>query len=174
MARDVLEHEIGGLTYKVTLLGSKRGLAMSVRIVKILGPTLSSFVDGVSGGKGDGIESLALGGSDALREICARLQPDELASIAEELAKLTTVVIDDKREPRLIDIYDDHFAGHYDALMKWLAFALEVNFRSFFAGTAGVRALAVRLMALIESQSKPQTSTGTSTESPPADTTAQA
>lgn len=172
MAREVVEKVIGGLAYKVTLLGSKAGRAMSVRILKLLGPTLAGFVEGTIG-KRDGAGAIALGASEAMREIALRLNEPELASIMDELAKFTTVAIDDKREPRLSDIFDDHFAGHYDWMMSWAAFAFEVNFRSFFAG-AGIAALAAKLMSLVEALPSPPASTGTSTVSRPAGDTAQA
>lgn len=171
----VCERDIAGRVYQTTLLGSKAGTRMSVRLLKLMGPTTSSFVDGLAGGRGDGEQSIALGVSDALREISTRLTGDELLSLMEELAKRTTVTLDAEHQPRLSDIFDEHFSGKYDEMMAWLKFCLEVNFQSFFGGSVGAAALARRIWTLIESRSKsPPTSTGTSTASPAADTTAQA
>lgn len=175
MARDVCETVIGEHTYRVTLLGAKAGTAMSVTLLKLLGPTVSSFVEGVVGGKHGGADSLAIGAADAVREITQRLTATELAQVMAELAKHTVVVLDAEREPQLSAVFDDHFAGRYDHLLAWLKFALEVNFRSFFVGSVGAGKLIERLMNLIASASpSPPASTGTSTASPPADTTAQA
>jgi hypothetical protein len=175
MAREVVEKVIGEHTYKVTLLGAKAGRAMSIRIVKLMGPTLSSFVEGVAGGKGGGEQSLALGASEAVREVALRLTEADCASIMDELAKFTTVALDPAHEPRLFDIFDDHFAGHYDCMLAWVAFALEANFKSFFVGAAGARSLVQKVMTLLSSASpSPPAPTGTSTGSPPASTTAQA
>jgi len=93
----------------------------------------------------------------------------------DELAKATVVVLDAEREPQLDRIFDDHFAGRYDQMLQWFAFALEVNFRSYFLDWLSDRGLLDRVMRLIASASQsPTASTGTSTASPPAATTAQA
>jgi hypothetical protein len=174
--RETREKTIGEFTYKVTLLGAKAGRTMSVRLLKILGPTVAAFVEGTVGAKsGDGDISLAVGASEMVREVVNRLSIDDVTVIQDEFAKQTTVVLDSEHEPRLTDIFDDHFAGHYDDLISWTRFALEVNFTSFFAGSVGPRGLIGRLMTLIASNSKsPPASTGTSTASPPASTTASA
>jgi hypothetical protein len=176
MARPVLEKTIDGVTYRVTLLGAQAGQAMSVKLLKLMGPSLASFIDGTIVSKSDGFGSLALGAADALRELTKSLTPESLKELADELARNTTVRVSADLEPRLIDIYDDHFAGHYDRLLGWLRFALEVNFRSFFAGSAVAREqLMQQLTTWLSSLSKsPQPSTGSSTESPQAAATPQA
>ena len=35
--------------------------------------------------------------------------------------------------------FDDHFAGRYDVLLKWLGFCLSVNFPSFFTIAASAK-----------------------------------
>lgn len=175
MARDVLEKEIAGHRYQVTLLDAKAATRMGVRLLKLMGPTTAGFIEGTAGGRGGAEQSIALGLSDAIREITTRLTGDELVSIMEELAKLTVVALDAEHHPRLSDIFDDHFCGRYDVMMAWLKFSLEVNFRSFFGGSVGAASLAKRVWTLIESRlQSPKESTGTSTGSPPVDTTAQA
>lgn len=175
MARDVCETVIGEHTYRVTLLGAKAGMAMSVTLLKILGPALSTFVEGVVVGKHGGEASLALGAADAVREITARMNAAELQSLMLELAKHTVVVLDQEREPQLSSIFDEHFSGRYDHLLAWFKFSLEVNFGSFFVGSVSGARLIERLTTLIASASpSPPASTGTSTASPPADTTVQA
>lgn len=174
------ERQIGEHTYRISLLGAKAGLAMAVRLAKLLTPSAASGVEGLVGSRSDGLGSFAVGIGECLRELSARISVEELSALCAELAKYTTVVIDEEREPQLSQIYDQHFAGHYDWLMEWFAFAMEANFRSFFAGTSGAdaAALVVRLAGLMERLAPPSpsqpASNGTSIESPQASATTAA
>lgn len=170
--RETREKRIGPYTYKVTHLDASAGTRMGVRLLKMLGPTAAGFLEGAAGAKTDGEGSLAVGAAQALREIAALAQPDEYMAFMKELAHCTVVVLDSEHQPRLDDIFDDHFAGHYDWLREWFRFALEVNFSSFFGGAGKLAGVLSQLQALIASTSKSQaTSTGPSTESPQAGTT---
>lgn len=174
------ERVIGEHTYRVQRLGARAGCTMAVKLAKWLAPSAASGVEGIVGARSDAFGSIALGVSDSLRVLVERVSAEELASVQLELAKHTTVLMGEL-EPQLSAIYDEHFAGHYDWLMAWLAFALEVNFRSFFGGTGAALefvALVERIAGLMErlapaSPSQPG-STGTSTESPRPDATATA
>jgi hypothetical protein len=53
--------------------------------------------------------------------------------------------------------FDDHFAGRYVAMLKWLAFALKVNFADFFDGKGSVAGL----VAGLRSQGAPSASPST-------------
>lgn len=180
MLRETKEKVIDGRTYKVTLLGAKAGRAMLVRLTKLLGPAVASFVEGTLHAKGGATESLTSGFAEAVRELTNRLSEAEFAAICDELSKQTAVVIDDEREhrePQLNNIFDDHFSGRYGAMLQWLAFSLEANFASFFGASGPVDSQTVkrRLTALFESLSRsPTASTGTFTGSPQANTTARA
>jgi hypothetical protein len=185
MARDVREIVIGEHTYRLTLLGAKAGIAMSVRLLRMMGPTLASFVEGTWQAKGDGAASLVVGAAEAVREIAARLTAEQCAHEMAELAKLTVVVLDAEHEPRLSDVFDDHFSGHYDHLLGWLRFALEENFQSFFGGagqpsqpgranSSPMAALMALITQLASASPSPPASTGTSTASPPVASTARA
>jgi hypothetical protein len=176
MSRTVREKQIGEYRYLVTLLGAKAGRSMLVRLTKLLGPATASFLEGVLHAKGGLTASLALGASDAIREVTQRLSEADLVIISDELARFTAVVIDAEHQPQLDKIFDDHFAGRYGEMLAWLAFALEANFTSFFDGArSGSTPLAQRLQSLIALLSQsPSTSTGTSGESSPATASAQA
>ena len=176
MSIEALERRIGAHTYRVTHLPSKKGRSMLVRLVKMAGPGLGSFVGGVgraSGGASNTETALALGVGEALHDISARLDEHELAAVMDELALYTVVVQSAEVELRLSDIFDDHFAGRYDEMLAWARFCLEVNFRSFFAGSSGNGPL-VRLWKVLSALQSPLTSTGTSTGSRPASGTPQA
>lgn len=174
--RPIKSKIIGGYRYDVTLLGGKEGRGMIVRIVRLMGPTLASFLQGTLKAQGGFTESLTTGISDSLREIASRITEDEVADISDRLAHFTVVNISRELQPQLDTIFDEHFAGHYDAMLAWLAFALEANFSSFFDGTASDRrALADRAKTLwLQLFPSPLASTGTSTASPAASATPQA
>lgn len=181
MAIETRDRTISGTAYRLTQLGALEGRTMLVRLVKLLGPGVGSFVGGAGRGAlnpASGADSvLAMGAGEAIHELCARLDATELGQIMDVFAANTTVVISREQEPRLSDVFDAHFAGRYDAMLQWLRWCLEVNFASFFGGAAGNGAkggpLANLLRALSALQSPPA-STGTSTASPAASATPQA
>jgi hypothetical protein len=175
-SRPVRDKTIGGIRYQVTLLGAKAGRSMLVRLTKLLGPAMASFLDGMLHAKGDLTTSLAIGAGDAIREVTQRLTAADLEAISDELARFTVVVIDEQRQPQLDKIFDDHFAGKYNDMAAWLAFALEANFSSFFDDArSDSRPLAQRLQTWIALLSpSPNTSTGTSGGSSQASASPQA
>lgn len=171
MALEPREKTIAGESYRVSPLGAKRGRGMLVRLVKILGPGMGSFVGGVGRSPSGTVESaLALGVGEAVHDLTARLREDELSAILDEFALTTILVKSAEIELRLSDVFDDHFAARYDVMLLWLRFCLEVNFGSFFDGSSGGASLGRFWKILSQLASRPA-STGTSTESPAASAT---
>jgi len=167
---EVREITIGEHTYYVTQLGTKSGLRKLVQMAKMLGPGMGAFVGGVGrGNQGDLESALAQGFGEAVHEMAVRLDEVQISALVDEFAKNTTVRVSDELQPRLSDIFDDHFAGRYDAMVRWLRFCWEINFSSFLGGSAG-RSLSGLWKMFLASQSRP-TSTGTSTASQPAGAT---
>lgn len=165
MAIESHDKVIGATRYRVTQLGAKKGREMLVRLVKLAGPGLAAGLAGLSKADGKDTEApMARALSDALYDLATRLTVEEFNGITDELAKHTTIVLGDL-EPRLSDKFDDHFSGKYDEMLRWAAFALEVNFKSFFVGSGGGGGLMTRLSALMTAPPSPSptTSTGTST-----------
>ncbi len=174
MAIETREKLIGQHRYKVTQLGAKQGRGLLVRLTKLAGPGIGAFVGGLGARKSADTDSaIAMGISQALYDLATRITEDEVGAILDDLAKNTVIVLGD-REPRLSDIFDGHFAGRYDEMIKWAAFCLEVNYHSFFAGSGGSSGLWSRLQMLLSASPSPSTSTGTSTASPAARGTPQA
>lgn len=161
---------IGEHTYRVTQLGTFEGQEVLVRIVKLIGPSGSSFLDGLgaAAGSGEKIEaSLAMGISEAVREVTTRLSGPDLLFATQKFAARTDIIYHD-RAPTLANTYDVHFAGAYDEWIGWLAFCLEVNFRSFFVGGGGIVPKLGRLLSklgLVSQSPSTSPTTGTSTES---------
>lgn len=168
MAIETKEKRIGATTYRITQLPAKRGRAMLVRFVRLVGPGAGAFVGGLGRGKSGFDGAIGLGIADAMHDLCTRINEDDLAALCDEFATYTTVVQSRDVERRLADVFDDHFAGRYDEMISWFRACCEVNFASFFGGSSGTAPLA-KLMELL-SKWQPQTaSTGMSTASPPAD-----
>jgi hypothetical protein len=73
----------------------------------------------------------------------------EVDAIIEELADATEITgpgFGDAGAP-LKRHFDEHFAGSYLAMYKWLAFALKANFADFFEGTGSAAQFAAKLRA---------------------------
>ncbi len=165
MALEQRDKVIGSTTYRVTQLPAKLGRTLLVRITKLAGPALAAGITGVGETKAESADgALAVGAGEALRDLCMRLSPEEFGSILDEFAKYT-VLLRGELEPRLADVFDDHFAGKYDEMLHWAAFCMEVNYQSFFGAAGGRAGLITRLTALFRPSPSPSTSTGTSTAS---------
>lgn len=174
MAHTTEERRLGDTTYRVTTIGALKGRGLMVRLGKLGGQSLASFLDGLASGKTVLDAAVAVGIAEAIREISARLTEEEFAAICDELA-LHTILVFDEKEPRLKDVFDTHFAGNYGELVQWFAFALEVNFRSFFGGSGGVARKVIDFLTQTGLLSKsPLGSIGTSIASPAASATARA
>ena len=171
MALEVKEKRIGAHLYRVTQLPAKKGRALLVRLTKLLGPGLAAAFGDLGRDKASTAEAaIASGIGQGLYELAERLSESEVGSILDELAVFTTVVLDAEREPRLSDVFDDHFAGRYDEMLLWAGFCLEVNYASFFDGSGGSGGLLRRALTLLQASTSPSTSktAGTSTGSRPA------
>jgi len=174
MAIETREKRIGAHNYRVTLLGAKQGRAMLVRLVRMGGPGLGSFVGGIGRNASSVDSALALGAGDAIHDLTTRLREDEIGGLMDEFALQTVLVQSAQIELRLSDVFDDHFAGRYDEMLAWVRFCLEVNFASFFgvsSGSAGALAKLWKMLSALQSQ---PTSTGTSGASPAVNATPQA
>ncbi len=115
--------EISGTKYTVTPLATSAGLKMLTLLLRVLGPSvkdIKSFGD---------MKTAVLAGIGSLAE---RLEDVDVQTIVHTLAGSTKVGTDPNKQPLLSAVFELHFAGDYLPLFQWLAFALEVNFGSFF------------------------------------------
>lgn len=134
------EKLIGEHTYFVTQLGALQGRKLLRRLVAIAGPALAELVKELppasKDGRGFDLGALNLSTVGAAVEaLTERMTEEELEHVCNVLAARTEVQLDPERRVPLQSIFDVHFAGRYSAMFQWLAFALEVNFRDFFAGS---------------------------------------
>lgn len=123
--REPESKEIEGCTYIVTPLPTSKGIALTMRLGKILGPTLDGAAKLTDQSAGVAKEQgLAL---KAIAEFLSRATEADLKAVHQPLAECTRLDLGGSEKPRLSDVFDVHFAGRLDLYARWLAFALEVN-----------------------------------------------
>lgn len=142
--------EIDGVTFKVGLLNVANGREMQVRLLRTFGPALGELMDG--------------GFARALGSVADRLDTKDFTWLCDTLAARSSVVFPDGRELPLKDAQEETFAGHYDRMLSWIEFCLEVNYPGFFGKLrTGLDTLRQQKKAPSASKS-PKASTGTSGE----------
>ena len=102
----------------MTQLGFADGIELLTTLGRIIGPALSD-----SQKAGNTVSMIA--------GIVGRLSYGEIASVTEKLARSTRIEQEPGRWPVLEPEVD--LAGNYDLTLRWLKFALEVNYGDFFA-----------------------------------------
>jgi hypothetical protein len=113
LMRKEKEMTIKNQRFKVTQLGFADGMELLTTLGKLLGPAVSS-------GKGSSNPMALMG------DVVARLNYNELASLTDKLAKTTRIEREPGKWPNLEPEVD--LAGQYDLTLRWLGFALEVNY----------------------------------------------
>lgn len=162
------EKQIGGVTYKVTQLSCTEGERVFLRVLDISGEPVAAFLRGIA----DGSKAPELVGMASAFEVISkrlRAREEDYFYVRNKLAASTSVVVG-SNEPKLPDILEHHFAGKYEQLAQWLAFALEVNYSGFFGGSNGIGDVLRRAMATRSPSKSPSISApaGQSSASQPA------
>jgi hypothetical protein len=123
--REIRNHEIDGWTYVIQQLGAKQGRIVLARVLRVVAGAAGAA--SAAEGEEDGGAALA-----AIGKLSESLSDSEIDFLCDTFAKTTRIARDGK-EILLSDgsNFDDHFAGRYGAMMKWLWAALETNFSSF-------------------------------------------
>jgi len=109
---------INGIKFKVTQLGFADGMELLTTLGRIIGPAISD-------------PKKASSPTSMIGDIIGRLSFAEISSITDKLAKTTRIEREPGRWPGLEPEVD--LAGNYDLTLRWLKFALEVNYSDFFA-----------------------------------------
>ena len=112
------DQTINGINFKVTQLGFADGMELLTTLERIVGPALSNVQKATSP-------------TAMIGDIVGRLSFGEISSITDKLAKTTRIEREPGRWPVLEPEVD--LAGNYDLTLRWLGFALEVNYGDFFA-----------------------------------------
>lgn len=176
---------IGGAKFKVTCLPGTKGRKMLVHLLKLGGPTIAKALKALQGSNVDSMEqflesTIGVGSlADALMEFSTRITEDEFEYIVQSFAEYSEVCTDVANDAWLpmdkqLELY---FAGKHLLVLKWLAFALEVNYSDFLGGADKLKVLAEALSAKKTPQKASASrngSIGMSTESQAPSATAQA
>lgn len=123
MAIEPKTKSIGTSDYTVEPHGAIKGRALLLRLVKVVGPSLTAVSQ-------DSIP-------DAIKSLLGGLTEEDLTFFCEEFSKKTMVTVDGG-ELQLSKIFDVHFQDNYLDMVQWLAFCVEANFSSFFRGAGAL------------------------------------
>lgn len=152
-------HTIDGFTYTIAQLGAKDGRKVLARVLRAV-----AGAAGDAAGLATGVDATeaALAGVAKLIE---NLSDADVDYLCDSFAPTTLFGPEGKDvQLQLKDNFDDHFAGRYGALVKWLWAALETNYASFFAslGLEGIVAQAKALTMKTSTPSAPTAPSGAS------------
>lgn len=140
--RETKCHTIDGFTYTIQQLGAKQGRIVLARVIRIVAGAAES--------------------ADPIAKLASTLTDAEVDYLCDTFAKTTQFGLEGTDKIFLLgDKFDDHFAGRYGAMVKWLWAALETNFSSFLAD-AGLDAEALTQRAKTAMSSTQASPTGPS------------
>jgi hypothetical protein len=108
---------INGTKFKVTQLGFADGMELLTTLGRLVGPALSDT-------------SKINNPAAMIGDMLSRLSFAEIAGVTDKLARTTRIEREPGRWPVLEPEVD--LAGNYDLTLRWLKFALEVNYGDFF------------------------------------------
>lgn len=136
---------IDGMEFTVTPLPGKKGFETFPRVMKLLSPALEQLGEALSKDTTQTAAGLAVL-AKAIASL-AQTSPTELTSLLNLMMESSVVSVDGNQQ-RVMQAFDIVFAGKTLTAYKALAFAVEVNYRDFFAEAkvlfqkAGARAAA--------------------------------
>lgn len=132
---EVVETTIAGTVYKIEKLGAKKGKAIMMTLLRVVGP--------------------ALEGENKIAKFCELATDAQLDNLCDTFAAVTRISPEANPEVELAlkDVFDKHFAGHYGTMILWLKACLDGNFGSFL-GELGVDAS--DLMGMLSTLMKPE------------------
>lgn len=151
MARKTVSVALDGESYQLTQLPSTEGLGIYSKLLRLLGPMIRSALSdpAVTGGAKASVaaedpEKLQLSDSAGLKIASIIIQGFEtldttfLLELAQSFSKVTMVKLEGSGfvEMSAGDIFDQHFAGRYAHLTRWLLAHLKLNYSDFLAGLA--------------------------------------
>lgn len=111
---------INGKTVQITLVGARDGIKIAMKLGKVVVPAFASMISALKGENDSGVPFKDL--VEACFESAEELDIDQLAATLFQGATVNDF-------PLNIDTY---FQANYGEFIDFLAFALEVNFSSFF------------------------------------------
>lgn len=139
MARKQKTVAIDGYTYALSQLGAVEGRELVVLFVKVLGRFAPLIVSATKAGKVEGgAESRAIEIAEEIGAAIQTLHPKELDPLWDAFARHAYVLSKDgKGREQLSEVFDDHFAGEYFAMVQFFIEAAKLNFGDFLERALG-------------------------------------
>jgi len=144
--REPQRFEVDGVTYELTPFGARQGRRVFARLTQTIGPALAAATKDTQD-----LEA-------AIGTLTKAVDPDLVDELCDACAPHCRVQIGAKMPELTPEVFDEHFAQRYVAMLQWLLACLRINFSDFLDG-AKVGALLGGLQAPSTSQS-PTKSTG--------------
>lgn len=156
--------QVDGEEYELTQLGALEGRRLYARMVRLLGPVAAAL------GRSDKLLEQSLG--DAVAAAVEGMDEDLVATLCDTFGKRCRVKAGPDRWPELTGVvFDDHFAGRYLLMTKWLKECLAFNFADFLGGLPpGLLGAIQGATRSASGQTTGRGSTGTSSGSSPPST----
>lgn len=127
---------IEGYTYEISQLGAAEGRVLVLRFAKVLGRFIPLLVDAAkSAGQQDATAAKAtLQIFEDVGAAINEVDPTELEPLWDAFARHAYVRGKDGKSRELLsEIFDEHFAGEYFAMVRFFVEAAKLNFGDFFA-----------------------------------------
>ncbi len=144
------DRTIGSTTYQVTRLPMRQWLELKALGMRLAGPVIAEVLAGAKGGLSSLLDkNMDLGGiGQALYRLCADAKPADYNKLLDILGKCTAI----NNKPLDKDFW---WPRNMEELAPYVAFALEVQFKDFFAGLVAMMPKAKKAKG-DESQSQSQ------------------
>ncbi len=139
MARQTRVFGIDGESYEVTQLGAERGMELYHELVKEVGPLLQEYLgaQGAPAGADAEEQDVNLTFGKFLVRAIAQVSKSLLRDLRVAFAANCKVHVSGMPVPLSTgDTFDQHFAGRYGLLTKWMVECLKFNFLGFLADSS--------------------------------------
>ncbi len=135
--------KIGDRHFEVRALPAKMGRKALLRLTKKLGPAVAAMLDGRDATGLEGVNLMDLDVSGAIRTLAQDLEEGDMEYFCDLFAAYTAAEVS-PGTGQMMELgkgttFDMLFSQHYEVMLQWLWFCLEVNFGGFF-GALGVSA----------------------------------
>jgi hypothetical protein len=119
----------------MTMLGAKASYRLGLRLFKMFGPSLGAVFQGTGKEKIEKVEDIDLSSESMVSSITAltrQLTESDFDHLVDQLQDVTHVGLSGatKTVP-MRGIFEDHFSGDIGGMIRWLAWGLMVQYRTF-------------------------------------------
>lgn len=129
MARQVKTFTIDGSSYTISQLGALKGRKIWLKLVQLMAAPMREMA------KADHFDEQSIMG--ALAAGVENLDEATLEELYEAFGEACTIAVSATNNPALTGVvFDNHFAGNYQAMSVWLFECVKFNFAGFLDGAS--------------------------------------